>query len=206
MDSYTAKPEHAYISIFFVLMFLIVQIWVDEKYSSVMWWGAFLCGVVFLIIIGLLIGQSVSEVVDKRTRTITEFAKEFGKLDDEARQALAMQFPRMRYHMKRGVVREMFEDTNVPVEMFRDFLTDSNERYISPKRNWQNTERPAWAWVEIQLWLQDNGYIIEDSAAGNHSWLWLGGSYQRMCAYWKPISRVQDLNKQEFAYAKVTNE
>jgi hypothetical protein len=187
MNTYTARPEHAYISIFFVILCLLGTKWDDGKYAQPFWIGAFLFGVMFLVIVGLLISEGINE----RVRVMTEWMDSFARLpDDEARAAVAFEFPTMRYRMKRGVVREMFEDTNVPTEMFRLFLSTSDERYISPKRDWYTAEKPEWAWLEIQGWLEENGYVLKDSAAGNHSWLWKGNGYRHMIAYWRPLKNM----------------
>lgn len=132
---------------------------------------------------------------DYHISTWENFASTFGKLDDEARAAMAFAFPKLRYTMKRGQIREMFEDTNVPIEVFRLFLQTSNDRYISPRRDWYTIDKPEWAWMEIKDWLEERGYIVPDSAAGAHSWLWSGGAYQRLYAYWMAGRKLVDLGR-----------
>lgn len=149
---------------------------------------------IFAIITAIILWTLILEAANRRVDVITDWMKEFSKLDEEARAAVAFQFPTIRYHMKRGKVREMFEDTQVPIEIFRLFLKTSNNRYISPRRDWTTEERPAWAWDEIKNWLEEKDYIIADSAAGSHSWLWSGEAYRHLTAYWMSGRHLQDMS------------
>lgn len=192
MNQYTARPEHAFLTIFFVILCLLGTRWQDGRYASAFWAGAFLFGVVFLVIVALLISDGINE----RVRVMSYWMDSFARLpDDEARAAVAWEFPTMRYHMKRGTVRAMFEDTNVPMEMFRIFLQTSNAKYISPQRDWFTKEMPEWAWIEIYSWLVEHDKVIPDSAAGNTSHLWVGSSFQQLAAYWMAGRRVVNMNE-----------
>jgi hypothetical protein len=191
MNSYTARPEHAFVTIFFVILCLLGTRWWDGRYAQAFWVGAFLFGTIFLVIVALLISEGINE----RVRVMTYWMDSFAKLpDDEARAAVAFEFPFMRYHMKRGIVRPYFEDTNVPIEMFRVFLQRSTSRYIAPQRDWYTTDMPEWAWKEIYLWLVANKKVVPDSAAGNTSHRWIGSAYQQLAAYWleKPVAVDMD--------------
>jgi hypothetical protein len=88
----------------------------------------------------------------------------------------------------------MFEDTNATADQFRLFLQTSNDRYISPKRDWQTAEMPPAVWLDIEQWLEGQGYILPDSAAGNNSWLWSGNAYQHLMAYWMAGHKPQNMN------------
>jgi hypothetical protein len=142
--------------------------------------GALIFAGMTAAVLWMLIVQTLGEHLEKQTR----FAEVFNTLDEEARRALAFQFPSMRYHMKRGIVRPYFETTEVPMEMFRHFLQTSNDKYVSPRRDWYTANYPEWAWMEIMSWLEENDKVIPDSAAGSHSWLWKGTAYQQLMAYW----------------------
>jgi hypothetical protein len=191
MNSYTARPEHAFLSIFFVILCLLGTRWQDGKYAQAFWVGAFLCGIVFLVIVALLISDGINE----RVRVMSYWMDSFAKLpDDEARAAVAFEFPTMRFHMRRGMVRPLFEDTSVPIGMFKLFLQTSNAKYISPQRDWYTKEMPEWAWLEIYLWLVDHKKVVPDSAAGNTSHLWVGSSYQQLMAYWVAGNHIVDMN------------
>lgn len=188
MYSYTPKPLHAILASLFCVVLLVVSTKTDSKYP---WYaGAFFCGLLTVVIIWGLILETLNE----RVRVMSEFASTIYKLDDEARAMMAFEFPHLRYRMKGGEVREYFEDTNATIELFREFMKDSNSKYISPERNWGSTEKPRWAWVEIKNWLQENGHIIPDSAAGSHSWLWNGNAYQHLYAYWMAGRKIKNMN------------
>ena len=94
----------------------------------------------------------------------------------------------------------MFENTQVSIELFRLFLQTSNDRYISPRRDWYTVEQPEWAWIEIEGWLEDHDKIVSDSAAGSHSWLWKGNSYQHLVAYWMAGRKLIDMSDRVYAY------
>lgn len=163
--------------------------------------GAILFFLMMLFTLWRLGVQTLGEHLDRQTN----FADVFSRLDDEARIALSFQFPYMRYHMKRGIVRPYFADTQVPVEMFRLFLQTSNSTYISPQRDWYTKEMPEWAWREIVAWLEENDKIIPESAAGSHSLLWRGSAYQQLMAYWMAGRRLVATDESRaFAYETTT--
>jgi len=180
MLGFIPKFHHLMVSIFFSVAFLALGAVVSGRVYMAFNMGAGAFFVVAAIIMFLII----LEGLNRRVEVMTEFAIAIGKLDDEARAMLAFEFPHMRYNMKRGELRQMFEDTQVSIETFRLFLQTSNDRYISPRRDWYTADRPEWAWIEIKDWLEEHDKILPDSAAGPHSWLWKGNSYQHMCAYW----------------------
>jgi hypothetical protein len=157
--------------------------------------GAVMFGIMAFVILVLVVFESWRENV----RLMVDWMIAFGSLDDEARAAVAFTFPTMRYRMKRGEVRGMFEDTSVPIEMFRLFLQTSNSKYISPERDWTTAEKPPWAWLEIKKWLEENEHIIPDSAAGSHSWLWNGNAHQHLAAYWMAGRKLVDMSDRVYA-------
>lgn len=187
------KVSQAIFTAILIIVCLLLGTRFGGRYQSAMNWGAFAFAIITAIILYLLILDGL----DRHTDTITRFMESFSKLDDEARIATAFAFPAMRYRMKRGKVREFFEDTNVPIEMFRLFLTDSNDRYIAPERNWNTSDRPRWAWIEIKEYLESNKYIIADSASGSHSWLWSGNSYRHLMAYWMAGREIMNMDQAE---------
>jgi len=187
---YTPKLSHAIVAAVLCVLFLAIGGKTQGRVAFAFNIGALMFGVLFLVVVILL----ALEGLNHRVEVMTDWMREFVKLDDEGRAAVAFVFPYMRYRMKRGVVREYFEDTNATIEQFRLFLKTSNDRYISPKRDWQSADMPEWAWLEIQGWLQDHDYILADSAAGSHSWLWKGEAYKHLMAYWMAGRRVENMS------------
>lgn len=196
MIPYTPRLHHAVITVAICLICMLL----GAKYPRVQWvWnlGAFAFALMTAIVLALL----VLEALNERVRVMIDFANAIAKLDDEARAMMAFEFPHMQYRMKRGEVRAYFEDTNVSIEMFRMFLQTSNNIYISPRRDWFTADRPEWAWIEIFDWLVANDKVFPDSAAGSHSWLWKGNSYQHLYAYWMAGRRVVEMtDERAFAY------
>lgn len=180
MFYYVPKLHHAIITLILSMVCLIIcskaQGWVLRS---------FLFGAVMFGLMSVLVGVLLwIKAYDERIEKMIELARLYGAMDEEARQAFAFQFPSMQYKMRRGEVRAFFEDTQVPIETFRLFLQTSNDRYISPRRDWYTSDQPEWAWIAIKDWLEMHDKILPDSAAGPHSWLWKGNSYQHLHAYW----------------------
>lgn len=198
MFTYTPSILHPLLSIVLVVGFAFFG--ADQpknRFIALVWVGGGLSFMVFVVTLRAI----VIETNNRRADAASRFAEAIGKLDDEARAMVAFEFPTLRYHMKRGEVRQMFEDTNVPIEKFRLFLQTSNSRYISPLRDWCTAEKPEWMHNEIRLWLEGREMVIRDSAAGSHSWLWSGNSYQHLMAYWMAGRELADLNdKRVYAY------
>jgi hypothetical protein len=160
-------------------------------------WAFALGALGFFIFAGVSVWTVALAAYDSHITTEENYADTFGKLDDEARAAMAFLFPKIRYVMKRGEVRGMFEDTNVPIELFREFLQTSNKQYVSPRREWYGKDRPEWAWIEIFKWLEERDYVFPDSAAGSHSWLWKGNAYDHLFAYWMSGRKPENLNTEK---------
>ena len=196
MYSYIPKLHHAMITAIICVVFIALCGKAQGSVLLALKIGA----VIFAIMTAVIMALLVIEEANRRVEVMTDWMNAFAKLDDEGRAAVAFSFPMMRYRMKKGEVREMFEDTNATIEHFRLFLKTSNDRYISPRRDWQTTERPAWAWDEIESWLEANGYILPDSAAGQHSWLWKGNAWRHLMAYWLAGRNIADMTTNEVAY------
>lgn len=165
-----------------------------ERVERAFYLGAIAFALLAVVIIVLIMFRAGED----RLEAMERFIRAYANLDDEGRAAIALQFPTLRYRMRRGRVREMWEDTNIPIETFRLFLQDSNRKYIAPERNWNSTERPRAAWEEIRVTLESAGFVQEDSAAGSHSWLWNGNAYDHLIAYWMAGRDLRDLNADEF--------
>ena len=193
MFYYIPKIHHAAITAIAMIVCIALAGLTKGSVSQAFKWGAIGFGLMSIIVLALLIMEGINSMV----RTQTDWMTAFEKLDDEGRAAVAFMFPKIRYRMKRGIVREYFEDTSVPMETFKMFLRLSNSKYISPRRDWYTREKPEWAWLEIFEWLRENNFIIPDSAAGSHSWLWNGNSWNHLNAYWGAglhVPEMRDMN------------
>lgn len=194
MFGYAPKLSDAIITgMIFVGLLLLSARTVQPDFARAFNAGAVIFGILFLVVIGLM----ALEGLNRRVETMTEFGRMLATLDDEGRALMAFEFPHMRYRMKHGVVREFFDDTNVPMETFRLFLRLSNTKQISPRRDWCTKEKPEWAWMEIFDYLKENDFIIPDSAAGSHSWLWNGNAWDHLKAYWGAGLHVPEMKNMQ---------
>lgn len=192
---YAPRLSHAAWSIVACMFFVALGEFVPARLKSACYVGS----IGFALLTALIMIWMFIRMGDDRIERMESFARTFATLDEEGRAAFSFQFPTMRYRIRRGRVREMFEDTQVTMEQFRLFLQDSTRRAIAPERNWNSTERPRAAWLEVKDWLETNDYILPDSAAGSHSWLWYGNSYDHLMAYWMSGRKVPDLSEMENA-------
>lgn len=195
----TPRISHAAWSIVACMVCIAMGAYVPKKLETTFYIGALF----FALVTVLMLWRIIVRTHDDHIEVMERFARTYGALSDEARAAMAFQFPALRYRIRRGKVREFFEDTNVPIEQFRLFLQDSNRKYIAPERNWNTAERPRAAWTEIKEWLESGEHILPDSAAGSHSWLWEGNSYDHFIAYWLAGRQIRDLNADEFQSSPV---
>jgi hypothetical protein len=161
----------------------------SERAATAMIIGAVGSGIMFFVTVYTV----ALAAYDSHINTWENFLDTFAKADEEARTAMGFVFPKIRYTLKRGELRSEFENTGVPIEIFREFMTGSNDKYISPRRDWYTREKPEWAWIAIYQWLVDHGKVAPDSAAGNVSQLWIGNAYKQMYAYWMAGRRVTNL-------------
>lgn len=192
MYPYNPKPFDAMLAAFVCFIFAAIALLLDrewEKLRPAFWTAATIMAIITAIILFRLILEGLND----RVRVMVDFANAIAKLDPEQMAVMAYEFPTMQYRMKRGEVRALFENTNVPIETFRLFLQTSNAKYISPRRDWYTAEQPEWAWLEIYNWLVDNGKVIPDSATGNTGQLWKGSSYQQLTTYWMAGRKIVDM-------------
>jgi hypothetical protein len=197
MNPYTPKFSHILVSTALAIVLIWGSAYVDGRGG----WALLIGASVLLLIAGGTLLNMVMTVYNERWDKIESFANTYTKLDDEARAVLGFTFPTLRYKMRRGAVREMFEDTNVTAEQFRLFLKTSNDKYISPERDWQSKEFPPAVWSEIYHYLCDHGYVFPNSASGNISHQWKGESYRHLMAYWMPIGHGTKDRGESVAYA-----
>lgn len=200
MYTYTPKLQHA----IFTILFCMACLFLGSKARGQVLFAWNSGAVLFFFLTCVVVWLLILKAYDEHWETIASFAEVYNKLDEEGRAALGFMFPRMSYQMKRGEVRAFFENTNATIEHFREFLQTSNDRYISPRRDWTTADKPSWAWDEIKGWLEDHERIIPDSAAGSHSWLWSGNSYQYLMAYWMSGRKLVDMNERVYAYETTT--
>lgn len=187
--TYVPRLHHAIIAAFLSIALLALSGKAQGRLLLALNVGSLMFGFLFLLILLLLWKESNIRRID----SMSNFARWIVELDDEGRAMLAWQFPYLRYRMHHGEVREYFEDTSVPMYLFKEFLVTSDRKFISPRRDWCTAEKPEWAWLEIKEYLQNEKLIIPDSAAGSHSWMWKGNAYNHLTAYWGASLHLKDM-------------
>lgn len=146
--------------------------------------GLWLIGIVSVIWIFITTIYSAQTIINQ---SYTVLIKEMKHLTKDQFLALGIKFPHIR--IKLGAIKpiEFFEDTNATYEQFDFYIRTSNDRQISPLRDWRTTERPARIWHEITDHLIKFGYVQRASSSGSHSHLWLFQSYSKLREmYFKP--------------------
>jgi hypothetical protein len=149
-------------------------------------------GLLSLIVFAITLRAIVIESNNRRSDSASRFMEAWVKLDDDGKAVVAFEFPTIHYHMRRGVPHPYWGDTGIRLEYLQRFLEDSDKQYIAAERYWNSTEKPRKVWENIKAQLEDDGMVERDSAAGSHSWKWVGDSYQRMLAWWKVGRKIKE--------------
>ncbi len=167
------------------ILLIVLSAYVDQTRTTIIT-ALYVFAGLFLLYVVVQLYDAHHEVIREDQRVAGEYATSISKLDPQQFNALGLGMPTLHATMYQGDVIELFEDTKATVKQFIHFLEDSDDRQISPRRNWTSREYPQEAWYEIKTWLAapKRNYIFEDSARGNHSWLWRGGAYRMLCTYW----------------------
>lgn len=179
------KFHHVILSILLMIACLVVSMRYKDD-SSIM--IPFLVATVaFVIVTGVLIWILLVQAYGERIEQMTDLASKLSRLDNDRLEVLFDKFPTKHYMMRRGEVREYWEDTGVPVETFRLFLEgcEASTLRVPPERDWNTSDRPRWAHVEIVRKLIEDKYIISDSARGPNTWQFVNrGRLEKLMRYW----------------------
>lgn len=141
----------------------------------------------------------VWEAVANYNLSIAEVARSMKGMTEQEREALGFFFPRMMMQIRATSIDFIFSG-NATVEDLERFVNDSDQRQVSPERHWaEGTERQHWQ--DILDWMISHGYVMEDSAAGSHSWLWVNNGkaiVQKhiLAPYYIKTKRFANLNKE----------
>lgn len=199
MFGYTPNLFHAGLTALFCVIFLAISSFAPPgRLLTACYIGSLLFALLTVLVMWMMIVNTNVEAAIRQNESAAAFGLMLAHpnmTDEKLEMLVRSQFPKLRYRMARGEVRAFFESTKVPVAKFKKFLETSNAEFISAERNWCTAEMPREVWLEIFHWLEDNDKIIPDSAAGSHSWRWVGNSYQQMCAYWMAGRHLVDLGK-----------
>ncbi len=177
MSAYTPRIHHAILTLFLSIALFALS---DNRTGNI--YGALLFGSGSFFIMAASIVWMMA--LSHHYYVTIQYIEAYIKLDPVQRSELGFNIPSLRFTVRRGKVSELFEDTRASIEHMRLFLVDSNSINTAAERNWNTAERPRWAWAEIYDWCVRNGKVRDDSAAGSHSYEWVGNSYNALMFYW----------------------
>jgi hypothetical protein len=112
-----------------------------------------------------------------------DYALQVRQMTPEQMDALGRHVPTMRVKRVGMFTLEMFEDTNCTMAFFREFMLKSNHHEIFEERSTSGERRRQWN--DLVSWLLDGGYLIHESARGNHSYLWHEHKYAYLVAAYR---------------------
>lgn len=180
MFTYNPKLHHAMITAAICMLCFAATAYTQKPPIVKSWMIGFW---IFLTLTAVVVVMLIISSFNSQTDSQTYWMKEYNKLDDEGKAEMASHFPTIRFRMWRGMPHAFWEDTNVSMEHLKIFLDTSDKFHISPERNWNSAKMPRRIWLEIKDNLEADGKVKPDSAAGSHSWEWIGNSYKDMLLY-----------------------
>jgi hypothetical protein len=187
----------------FALTLAVFTTWLLSvfKDNSTMTWGLVMTAII-LIIYSLVVGVflDAAEAMTRLIEAATDWGRMYGKLDDDARDAIGGKFkPLVFVKWTRGRIEYQFEDTGVTIDVFRQFLQDSSKATTASRRDWVTRERKPKDYEAIYLWLVDHGHVIEGSDSGNQSYKWkTEWELDRLMGrYWMAGRKIADMSYKE---------
>lgn len=187
-DDYIPKPWHF---LFPVLLFAAGSLLlIDMFWMSIGLWLLGTLAATWIFIAGLWKSRA------DYNYSIVAVAHEIKEMNPEQWQALGIRFPelRIRYH---GKPISYIEDTDIRSEWMKQFLDDSDEYQFAPERLYGEGTQARKQWMLVRDFLISEGYLIDQSAAGNHSWLWrTGRRRQLLTMYFDQPLVLQNLNEE----------
>ena len=193
-ESYVPRPIHIVLMIFGGCGMMGLA----TLFESGLLFSALIAGGAMFWLLALLVGVLLMAEQNRiYYETITEFAEILSRLPQEGWNALGLRFPTLRIRYS-GEPILFLEDSNIRMEDFRRFMLDSNAQYISPLRNWNNSQAERERWTRIRDWLLTMNYIYPDDPRGPKSWLWRGDMERELLRrYVDPSTQFADLSRME---------
>ena len=158
--------------------------------STVMYSFSTLCAVGVLV----LYFRSLINGRGRYWELVSMAASKIADLDDHRFQVLGLTFPKVRVSWGGLRPSVMFDDTMATMDQFAVFLNGSDSRQVFPVRHWNGETKfrgrvvklDPKSHAEILDNLIERGYVVKDSYAGSHSWLWEQiPTYRNLLNYWR---------------------
>lgn len=170
--------------------------------------GGFLTGlpmVACLIAGGLLWFLSIceaawigEEIANTRRRLEIERIQAVTACPNEKLNALSVSVPEINLRWIHGAIVPTWEDTGVPLEVFRTFMADAREESVKPVREWAKDSESQRQYEIIIQKLLELGFLKTEPPRGPYSWRWRGNMRVRAWERWMTwdvtISGLQDMD------------
>jgi len=151
-------------------------------------WVVFLAGLAFIVLgfVEALMAnlKYIYDVRENQYHIQLRVIEALTNADAEARNAIGVKLPQFNfvYCEEPGI---FWQDTDVPYQIFKEFLQESSDQHTAPERDWKARGVVYHRyWMQIYNKLVEMGLVLEQSAAGSHSQLWKGSGYKRAWSYW----------------------
>ena len=187
--NYSPKPIH----LIFAALFFIAGSWsiADSFWLAIGLWSLGSLAGIWIFLAGLW------QVKSDYNYSLVEVARQIREMQPEQWQALGIRYPELRIRW-RGKPIAYLEDSDIRVEDLQRFVDDSDEYQFAPERLYGEGTRTRAQWKLCRDWLIDQHFLIDNSAGGNHSWLWRSGRRgQLISMYLIPELKLKNLNDLE---------
>lgn len=186
---YSPRPLHFFLPALFFIAGAVTMIH-SAGLGLAFWWLGLLASL-WIFFIGIWQARSAYN------STLSDVAREVRLMNPEQYDALGIHFPELRIHYH-GKPVSYLEDTSVRMEHFKKFLEDSDEVQFAPERLYGDGTQMRRQWTLCRDWLIEMDFLIQNSAAGNHSWLWRTGRRSQLFSmYFSQPLELIDLNELE---------
>ena len=130
--------------------------------------------------------------------SLNELVNSMREMPSEHWKALGLNFPELRIHVENSQPVQFIEDTDLRLDYFQRFMNDSDNYQTAAMRLYGDKTIARSQYSEWIGFLKFKEAIIENSASGNHSYLWRTGKKQwlEQCYLGRSIGLL-DLNQIE---------
>jgi hypothetical protein len=151
------------------------------------WWPGWVVGLVvgvYLYYLSYLEAAWISaESNAERVRVEIDRIRAVTACPNEKLNALSLAVPEIGLQWIDGAIIPTWEDTGVPLDVFREFLRGSNGEYVQPVREWAKDEQSQRQYEIIIQKLLELGYL-KTQPRGPRSWTWAPNALEKLWARW----------------------
>ena len=187
-NDYIPKPAHL---LFPVLLLIAGSLLIVDFFSiSIGLWFLGTLAALWIFIAGLWKSRA------DYNYSIVAVAHEIKEMNPDQWQALGISFPELRIRWD-GKPINYIEDTDIRLENFQRFLDDSDDMQFAPERLYGDGTQMRRQWMMCRDYLIERNFLIENSASGNHSWLWRTGRRRQLInMYFQQPIILKDMNEE----------